>query len=312
MKYILGRIVQAVVVMFCVATAMFALLRSIPGNPAVTMAGPNATPQAVAAISAKYGFNKPVLAQYWTWLTQMVRGDFGTSIAYQRSVASLIGQALQPTLQLLVGALLVATIVGVGLGVLAATHRAKLWDSIIGYFTATFLGVPVFWTGLLAILLLSVKFHVLPSGGAANMFQQPGTALLDLVLPALSLGIAVGSTLTRFVRTAMLEVLHSDFIRTARAKGASRTRVVWRHGLRNALIPIVTVLGIQFGVLIGGAVVVESVFARPGMGLLLTNAISGRDYPVVEGVVLILAGTFSACNLLVDLAYTVIDPRIRR
>lgn len=311
MRYIGGRLLQAILIMFCVTTALFALLHSIPGNPASVLAGPGATPQIVAAISAKYGFDKPVLVQYFEWLGHMVRGDFGTSVVYQRPVISLIGQALQPTIQLLIGALIVAIVVGTGLGVLAATHHRRAPDVVVGYVTATFLGVPVFWTGLLAILLLSVKVHLLPSGGSAGLFQQPGTAFADLVLPALTLGLAIGSVLARFVRTAMLEVLSADFIRTARAKGAGPGRVVWRHGLRNALVPVVTVLGIQLGALIGGAVVIEAVFARPGMGLLLTNAILGRDYPVVLGVIFILVGTFCVCNLVVDLLYGVIDPRIR-
>ena len=311
MRYIGGRLLQAVIIMFCVTTALFALLRSVPGNPASVLAGPGATPQVIAAISAKYGFNKPVLIQYFEWLGHMVRGDFGTSVVYQRPVISLIGQAVQPTVQLLIGSLVVAVIVGTGLGVLAATRHRRLSDVLVGYFTATFLGVPVFWTGLLAILLLAVKVHLLPSGGSADIFQHPGTALADLVLPSLTLGLAIGSVLVRFVRSAMLEVLSADFIRTARAKGASPARVVWRHGLRNALVPVVTVLGIQLGALIGGAVVIEAVFARPGMGLLLTNAILGRDYPVVLGVVFLLVGTFCICNLVVDLLYGVIDPRIR-
>jgi peptide/nickel transport system permease protein len=311
MNYLLGRLVQAVVVMFCVITALFALLRLTPGGPAATLAGPSASPQVIAAITAKYGFNKPLVVQYGEWLSRLIRGDLGTSTTYQQPVISLIGQALQPTLQLLVGALLVAVLVGAGLGTLAAASHRRLPDVLVGYVTAAFVGVPVFWTGLLALLVFSLKMHLLPSGGSADLFIQPGVALKQLLLPALVLGLGIGSVLARFVRASMLEVLNADFIRTARAKGASRARVIWRHAFRNALVPVVTVLGIQVGALIAGAVIIESVFSRPGVGLLLTNAILGRDYPTVLGVVFILVAAFSLCNLLVDLLYTVIDPRIR-
>ena len=312
MRYVLSRLTQALVLMFCVATVLFLLLRSIPGNPAATLAGPGATPHILAAISAKYGFDKPLPVQYIKWLGQLVQGNFGISIVYQQPVLSLVAAALQPTLQLLLGALLIALVTGGALGILAAVYHRRAVDIIIGYFTAAFIGIPIFWTGLLAVLIFAVRLHFLPSAGAVNLFSQPLSALKDLVLPSVTLGLGIGSNLARFVRTSMLGVLDADYVRTARAKGAAGWRVIWHHALRNALIPIVTILGIQLGALIGGAVVIESVFARPGMGLLLTSAISGRDYPVVEGVIFILVGTFSICNLIVDLLYGVIDPRVRR
>ncbi|MDA8148288.1 MAG: ABC transporter permease [Actinomycetota bacterium] len=312
MRYVLSRVVQAVAVMFGVTTALFLLLRAVPGDPAAAIAGPNATPATIAAIRAQFHLNQPLPEQYVHWLGSVLTGHLGTSLAYQEPVSTLIGQNAMPSLQLVVAGMIVGLGLGIPLGVLAATHRRKPADLAVSGFTATVLGMPAFWMGLILLLVFSVDLRWVPSGGWANVFTDPVTGLKTLVLPAITLGLGIAAIQARFVRSAMIEALNGDYVRTARAKGASERTVVWRHAFRNALLPVITIAGIQVGVLIGGAVVIENVFARPGLGTVVATAIANRDYPVVEGVTLVLVAAFSAVNLLVDLLYAVIDPRIRR
>ena len=312
MRYLASRLLQAVVVVFGVATVMFFLLRAVPGDPAAVIAGPNASPATIAALRAEYHLNQPLLAQYANWIASLATGHLGTSIAYQEPVSTLIGQNFDPTLQLLVAAVIIGTAIGLALGVIAATHRRKTADVVVSAFTAGTLGMPAFWTGLLLLLVFAVKLHWVPSGGWANVLTSPAAGLRTLVLPAVTLGLGVGVVQARFVRSAMIQALDGDYVRTARAKGASERSVVWKHALRNALLPLVTITGIQVGVLLGGAVVIEEVFNRPGLGSVVATAISNRDYPVVEGVILVLVAAFCLVNLLTDVAYSFIDPRIRR
>lgn len=312
MTRFLSRLVQTVLVMFGVVTAMFLIIRAVPGDPAVQLAGPSATPATIAAIRVQYHLNQALPEQYLHWISSMVSGNLGTSITYGQSVTSLIGQALQPSLQLVIAAMLIGVPLGVLLGVIAASHRRGRADLLVSGFSAGVLGMPGFWTGIVLLLVFSVQLRWLPSGGWANLFSDPVDGLRTLVLPAVTLGLGVAAVQARFVRSAMIEALTGDYVRTARAKGASERRVVWSHALRNALLPVITITGIQFGVLLGGVVVIENVFARPGLGSLIADAISNRDYPVVQGVTLVLVTTFVLVNLAVDLLYAVIDPRIRR
>lgn len=312
MKRLGWRLVQAVVVMFGVTTVLFLVLRAVPGDPAAIIAGPNATPATIAALRAQYHLNEPLPQQYLQWISSVATGNLGTSITYQVPVASLIGQAIWPSLQLLVAALIVGIGLGVPLGVLAATRRRRWPDLTVSGFTAVALGMPGFWMGILLLLVFAVQLHWVPSGGWANVFANPSLGLETLALPAVTLGVGVAAIQARFARAAMVEALNGDYVRTARAKGASERTVVWRHALRNALVPVVTITGIQVGVLLGGVVVIESVFARPGLGSLVAGAISNRDYPVVQGVTLVLVAAFSVINILVDVIYIVIDPRLRK
>lgn len=312
MRRFASRLGQAVVVMFAVATVMFLLLRAVPGDPAAVIAGPSATPAAIAAIRAQYHLNEPILVQYGHWIASLLSGNLGTSLTYQEPVSTLIRQNITPSLQLLAAAMLIGVSVGVALGVLAATHRRRRADLLVSGFTAGMLGMPAFWMGLLLLLAFSVELHWVPSGGYVSVFASPLQGLKSLVLPAVTLGLGVAAVQARFVRGAMIEALGGDYVRTARAKGASEARVVWIHALRNALLPVITITGIQFGALLGGVVVIEAVFARPGLGSVVATAIANRDYPVVEGVTLVLVATFSLVNLSVDLAYAYVDPRIRR
>ncbi len=312
MKWLLSRVAQAIAVMFGVTTALFLVLRSVPGDPAAVIAGPSASPATIAAIRAQYHLNDPIALQYWHWITSVLSGNLGTSLAYQVPVATLIRQALLPSLELLAAALLIGVTSGVALGVLAATHQRKTADLAVSGFTAGALGMPAFWVGLLLILLFSVDLRWVPSGGWANIFTQPAKGFETLILPAVTLGLGVAAVQARFARAAMIEALNGDYVRTARAKGASERTVVWKHALRNALLPVVTITGIQIGVLLGGVVIIENVFSRPGLGTVITNAIASRDYPVVQGVTLVLVAAFSVINLAIDVLYTYIDPRIRR
>lgn len=312
MRHLASRLIQAVAVVFGVATVMFFLLRAVPGDPAAAVAGPGASPATIAAVRAEYHLNQPLLAQYGNWIASLATGHLGNSIAYQEPVSSLIGQNFDPTLQLLVAAMIIGTAIGLVLGVIAATHRRKAADVAVSAFTAGTLGMPAFWVGLLLLLVFAVQLHWVPSGGWANVLTSPAAGLRTLVLPAVTLGMGVGAVQARFVRSAMIQALDGDYVRTARAKGASERSVVWKHALRNALLPVVTITGIQVGVLLGGAVVIEEVFNRPGLGSVVATAISNRDYPVVEGVILVLVAAFCLVNLLTDVVYSFIDPRIRR
>lgn len=312
MKRIAFRIAQAVLVMFGVTTVMFLLLRAVPGDPAAVIAGPSASPATLAAIRAQYHLNQPLVDQYGHWLSSVLSGNLGTSLTYQEPVTTLIHQAIGPTVQLVIAAMIIGVVLGVLFGVLAATHRRKPADLAVSGFSAGVLGMPGFWTGLLLLLVFAVDLHWVPSGGSVSILTNPVLGLKIVALPAITLGLGVAAVQARFVRAAMVEALGGDYVRTARAKGASETIVVWKHALRNALLPVITITGIQVGVLLGGVVVIEDVFARPGLGSVVATAISNRDYPVVEGTTLVLVAAFSAINLIVDIAYQFIDPRIRR
>lgn len=312
MKRIAFRVAQAVLVMFGVATVMFLLLRAVPGDPAAVIAGPSASPATLAAIRAQYHLNQPIVDQYGHWLSSVLTGHLGTSLTYQEPVTTLIHQALGPTVQLVIAAMVIGVVLGVLLGVLAATHRRKPADLGVSGFSAAVLGMPGFWMGLILLLIFAVDLHWVPSGGSVSVLTNPVLGLKTVALPAITLGLGVAAVQARFVRAAMVEALGGDYVRTARAKGASETVVVWKHALRNALLPVITITGIQVGVLLGGVVVIEDVFARPGLGSVVATAISNRDYPVVEGTILVMVAAFSAINLIVDIAYQFIDPRIRR
>ncbi len=312
MRYGLSRLGQTVITVVLVSLALFVILRSVPGDPARTLAGADAPQEQVDAIRAEYGLDRPLPVQYATWLGHLLRGDLGQSITYSRSVTSLAWSALRPTLELIAFAMAFAIVLGIPIGILAATRARKLTDLIISYVSAFLLGFPTFWFGLLALMVFSVRLRWLPTSGYVSYFDDPIKGLKSALLPAASLGLVQAMTLARFVRAAMLEALQGDFVRTARAKGASNRRVVWRHALPNALVPTVTILGIQLGFLLSGAVVIERVFTRPGIGSLLVGGIQARDYALVQGVVLMVVLWYALINLLVDLSYGVLDPRIRR
>lgn len=312
MRYAASRLGQMCFTVLLVSIVLFLILQSIPGDPALTLAGPDAPPEVIEAIRDEYGLDDPLPVQYVTWLVSIVQGDLGDSIVYDRSVLSLTLDALHPTLELIFFAMFLGAAIGIPLGVMAA-RRARSWvDISLGYFTATWMGFPTFWLGLLGLMVFSVNLGWVPTSGWVSIFEDPLESIRYMILPALAIGLAQALGLARFVRSAMLEQLTSDYVRTAQAKGASDRRVVWRHAFPNAMVPTVTILGIQLGVLLGGTVVIERVFTRPGVGSLLVGGITTRDYVLVQGVILVVVIWFAVISLLIDISYGLIDPRIRR
>ena len=310
-RYVAGRIASLVPILFGTSLVAFLLVRLVPGDPAVAMLGLEATPEAIEAMRRRLALDQPLAVQYFTWLGGILTGDFGRSIQGNREVLPLLLGALGPTALLSLAALIVSLIIAIPAGIVAATRRNSAADYGVSVAALCGLSLPNFWVGILLILAFSITFPILPASGYVSPLRDFGAFLTHLVLPAVTLGTALAAATMRMTRAAMLEVLRSDYVRTATAKGLSRRRVVWGHALRNAQLPIVTLLGIQAGQLLGGVVVTETVFSWPGIGKLTVDAIFARDYPVVQGAVLLTALLFVLINLLTDLIYTLIDPRIR-
>ena len=312
MLRLIGRRVAATVpVILIVATVVFLLLRLSPGDPAAILAGDNATPEIVASLRADLGLDRPLPLQYLIWLEEMGRGNFGTSILSKQPVMTMIRDRLEPTLVLGLCAILVTVVIAVPLGAVAAWKRGTWVDRVVMAFSVVGFSVPAFVVGYLFILGFSIWANVLPVQGYVSPFVDLPEALLHLVLPSLTLATVFVALIARITRSSVLEVLGEDFIRTARAKGNSEKRLLWRHALPNAAVPIVTVIGLGIALLISGVVVTESVFNIPGIGRLTIDAILARDYPVVQGLILFFSFIYVGINLLIDIAYVIVDPRIR-
>jgi peptide/nickel transport system permease protein len=310
--YILRRLIQSLFVIWGCATLVFFMLRMIPGDPVVQMLGPEYTPEAATALRTKLGLDQPFHVQYVRWFGNVLRGDLGGSIASGETVAEAIATGLPKTLSLAALSFLFALVIAVPAGIIAGLRRNGMFDYVAS--TVAFVGVsmPSFWFGILLILVFAVQLRWLPAIGYADPTEDGVVAWLErLILPSLAIGAAYSAILMRFVRAGLLEVLSSDYVRTARAKGVREHAVVLRHAMRNALIPVVTVMGIQLALLLSGTVVVETVFSIRGIGRILVAAIFDRDYPIVQGVILLIAVIFVMANLLVDIIYTFLDPRIR-
>jgi len=309
--YLVRRLVAVLPVMVVVATVVFLLIHLIPGDPVSVMLGPDATPTQIEATRQALGLNRPLWEQLIGFYGRVLTCDLGQSYFLDRPVSRALWERAEPTLVLMLCALMVAVAIGVPSGTIAAAHRGSAWDR--GLMTVSLLGVciPGFWLSLNFIYFFAVRLGWLPAAGYVSIFSDPAAALRYMVLPAFSLGFSQSALIARISRSCMLEVLQQDYIRTARAKGLSQGVVTWVHAFRNALVPVVTVIGITTAVLIGGAVVTEIVFNIPGLGRLIISAILRRDYPVVQGVVLVTAATYVLINLGVDLLYALIDPRIR-
>ncbi len=309
-QYVLRRLALMVPVAFLVSVGVFGLLHLTPGDPALLVLGEDASKQQVVQLRHELGLDRPIYEQYTIWISRVVRGDLGVSIRNHQPVTKVILERLPATLELGLTALLWAIVVSVPLGTIAALRRGSPIDVASTSFTIAGVSVPNFVVGLLLILVIAVTLRALPTGGYVSFLADPGDNLRRLILPALTLGTAAAAVNTRFTRSAMIEVLGQDYIRTARAKGARWSKVVTGHALKNALIPVVTVVGIQVGQIIEGAVVTETVFAWPGVGQYAVASIGTRDYPIIQGIVLLAAFSFMFANLLVDLAYAWLDPRI--
>jgi peptide/nickel transport system permease protein len=309
--FLATRLVSLGVVLWLVTIIAFAVMRLAPGDPSALMLGADAPPAAVAEFRASYGLDRPLPVQYVAWLGHVVRGDLGTSIYLGRSVTTAILERLPVSLALTFSAFLIAVLLGMSLG-LAAAYWHNTWvDRFVSLVAALGLAMPSFWLGICLIWLFAVRLTALPSGGFVEPWADPWQALAHLILPAFALGYLQSGLIARMTRTTMLEALDGEFVRVARSKGLTELAVVVKHALRNALIPVVTVCGISLAVLFGGAVVIETVFTIPGLGRLLVNAVIQRDFPVVQGTLLVVAAWYVIVNLAVDVVYTVIDPRIR-
>ncbi|OLB38924.1 MAG: peptide ABC transporter [Candidatus Rokubacteria bacterium 13_1_20CM_2_68_19] len=305
------RLMATIPVMGVVAIAVFALLHITPGDPAVIIAGDYATSDDIARIRAKLGLNEPFVTQVGIWLGRIVRGDLGTSIFSGLPVSTLIRQRTEATIGLTLFAMLISVGVGVPLGVLAAWKKASLVDRLVMLFAVSGFSMPVFWLGFLLVYVFAISMHWLPVQGYRPLADGVWPFLRHLILPAVTLSVVYMALIARMTRASMLGVLSEDFIRTAFAKGLAPRRVLIHHALKNASLPVVTIIGIGFALLIGGAVVTESVFALPGLGRLTVDAIIRRDYPVIQGVILVVSGVYVLINLVVDVLYVVLDPRIR-
>jgi ABC-type dipeptide/oligopeptide/nickel transport system permease component len=311
LAFTLRRLVQAIPVVFLSTVGVFLLLHLVPGDPAVALAGSDATPEVLHAMRRELGLDQPLPVQYGLWVGRVIQGDLGRSYASKLPVGEQIAQRIPATLELTIAGLLLALLISIPTGILAAVRERGPADWLVSSFNAFAIAVPNFWFGILMILLFGLALGWLPPSGRGDFGRDPVGALQFLLLPAVTLALNQSAILSRFVKSSMLEVMHEDFVRTARAKGLREWLVVQRHVLRNALVPVATVLGIQFGRLLGGAIVVESVFAWPGVGRLILQGIGNRDYTIVQGTLLLLVVTFVVVNLITDLAYGLLDPRIR-
>jgi peptide/nickel transport system permease protein len=311
LAFTLRRLAQAIPVVFLSTVAVFLLLHLVPGDPALAVAGSDAREDTLAAIRHDMGLDQPLPVQYLRWISRVVQGDLGRSYTTRLSVAEQISLRIPATLELALAGIAIALLISIPTGVLAAIKERSAADWVISSFNACAIAIPNFWFGILMILLFALALGWLPASGRGDYAREPLKAWTYLLLPALTLALNQSAVLSRFVKSSVLEVLHDDYVRTARAKGLHERLVIQRHVLTNALVPVATVLGIQFGRLLGGAIVVESVFAWPGVGRLILQSIGSRDYSTVQGVLLLLVLVFVIVNLLTDLTYGLLDPRIR-
>ncbi|TWX37156.1 ABC transporter permease [Frigoribacterium sp. ACAM 257] len=310
-RYLLTRLWQSAVTLVLASVVVFVGVRQLPGDPALALAGEEASPQQVAAIRADLGLDDPLVVQYLRFVAAFLRGDLGQSTRTGTPVADLIGATLPVTLWLALYAIVVAVLVGVALGVVAERWRGRWPEWMANAAALVGLSVPNFWLGILAILWLAVGLGIFPASGYVPVTEDPWQALVHLTLPALILGTSLAAVIMRQTRASMIETMTTDYVRTARAKGLGRGRVLLRYGLRNSMIVVVTIVGLQLGGLISGAVVTERIFALPGFGKLTLDAVFTRDYPVVQAVVLVITLGYILINLVVDVLYSVLNPRIR-
>jgi len=307
-----GRLFGVLSVMFVVASLVFVIVRLVPGDPAAVMLGPDARPADVASLREKLGLDASIPRQYLAYLGHVATGDLGQSIFLGRPVLQAIAERAEPTVCLTLMAIVIAVLIGVPAGILSAVNRGGLFDQAVLSFAMLAASLPSFWLALILIRRFAVELHWFPASG----YGPPGADFLTrmgcLVLPAIVLGIGSSSLVTRFTRASMLDVLGEDFIRTARAKGLAEHVVLFRHAFANAAIPVLTVVGLSLALLLGGAVVTETVFGLPGIGSLVVSAVLRRDYPVIQGALLVVAGVYVLVNLAIDVVYLLADPRLRR
>lgn len=310
-RFILHRVLSLAASLFVASLVVFAVIEVIPGDPAAYMLGLNASPDTVAALRETLGLNQSLPMRYLGWVGGMLTGDLGTSYTYRVPVAELVADRLAVSLPLAAGALVLSTALALPAGLVAAARRGRAADAAVIGATQLGIAVPNFWFAMLLVLLLAVRWRIFPAGGFPG-WSDPVAALRALVLPTVALALPQAAILARVLRSALIETMGQDYIRTARAKGLSRARALFRHALRNAMIPVLTILGMQFSFLLAGAIIIENVFYLPGLGRLIFQAITQRDLIVVESVVMILVFAVIMVTFLTDLAYAAVDPRLRR
>jgi ABC-type dipeptide/oligopeptide/nickel transport system permease component len=302
-RYILKRLLMLIPVLVGVSLVSFSLLHMVPGDPAVLLAGEDANPDFIKAVRKEYGLDQPLYLQYLYFISHVIQGDFGTSIRNREPVIKLLKERFLFTIQLSFFSILIAGLIGLIAGVISSTKQYSLFDHLSMVSALFGISMPIFWLGLLLMLVFSVHLRWFPAGGKGTMAH--------LILPAIALGAASSAMIARMTRASMLEIIRQDYIRTARANGLRNFVVIYKHALKNAMIPVITVFGLEFGYMLGGAVLTETVFSLPGIGRLMIDGIFQRDYPVVQGAMLLVATTFVLVNLLTDITYAFFDPRIR-
>ncbi|AYA07302.1 ABC transporter permease [Rahnella aquatilis] len=312
LELVVKRLISAIPTLFLVTLMVFSLQKLLPGDPITAMAGEERDPAVIAQLREQYHLNDPIHSQYFHWVGNALRGDFGTSLRTQEPVLQLIASKLPVTLELSLLAMIVALIIGITMGVLAAVNKGTWIDNGTNFLALSGISIPHFWLGVLLIMLFSVKLHWLPASGYVPFSEDPLQNLKTMLLPAAVLGTGLSATLMRHTRAAMIAVLKADYIRTARAKGLLPKKVIMKHALRNALVPIITLTTLLFGELLGGAVLSEQVFTIPGFGKMIVDSVFNRDYAVVQGVVMVVAVGFLLMNLLADVLYVLVNPRMRR
>lgn len=310
-SYIGKRLLVAIPTLLIISIFVFSLQKLLPGDPVLAMAGEERDPQVLELLREKYRLNDPVVYQYGYWLQGVARGDLGVSLRTNQPVLTLVAEKLPVTIQLAVMSMIFAFAIGIPMGILAAVKKNTFIDFFANIVALCGLSVPNFWLGIMLILLVSVKLHWLPASGYQPFFDDPWRSIQTMLMPSFVLGNALAATLMRHTRSSMLSVLSSDYIRTARAKGLPETAVVLQHSFRNAILPVVTVSALLFGELLAGAVLTEQIFTIPGFGKLIVDAVFNRDYAVVQGVVLCTAVGFIAMNLIADILYVLLNPRMR-
>ncbi|MBN4066377.1 ABC transporter permease [Ahrensia sp. AH-315-G08] len=310
--FFLYKLIWAAITLTFASMLIFLALEIVPGDPAQVMLGINATDEAIAALQKSLGLDRPALQRYVEWVLGMLTGDFGHSYTYSVPVRELVSERIVVSLPLALLALFLSTLIAIPVGLYAAARRGKIADTLIMALTQIGIAIPNFWFALLLVYVLAIWLQLVPAGGFPGWHDGFWPALQSLLLPAISLALPQAAILSRVTRSALLETLGEDYIRTARAKGLSRNAALWKHALRNAMIPVLTILGLQFAYLLAGTIIIENVFYLPGLGRLVFQAITLRDLIVVESVVMMLVATIIVINLLVDLSYVWIDPRLRR
>ncbi len=311
MAYVIRRLILSIPILLLVTVMVFLLIQLIPGDIATVILGQEATPESKAALRRDLGLDRPPLIQYFSWLGDVVRGDLGNSLAYQTPVLDLIWGRIGVTIELTIGAFLIAVLIAFPAGILSATRRGGIADYVSTFFALAGMSIPSFFLALMLIIIVSVKLGWLPASGYVPFSEDPIGNLKVMILPMLATGIRESAVLMRMLRSSLLEVLNSDYVRTARAKGLQGQIVIWRHALRNALIPVLTSSGLLIAGLLGGLVITETIFNIPGFGSLVVEAVFRRDFITVQGAVLVYALLVVGVNLIVDMLYAVVDPRIK-